>query len=335
MQKPPTYDHALHRITVNREREFHIDFHCGEWPEPDLDNASQGILCNAGVIAVEMAPPRKEFGELAIPESAQKRLRAHFGVVVSSGCDWLKPGDYVCTRAYRGLHFEPLCCDVPPATITNSAIEKVRLQHEYVTIKPEERPSLPMGLHRAIEPLTHIGTVVQAGARAACEAGDRIVFSRYHHRLRAGGLDTESYTRLDTVGDLLVQHSSMIYATLKYSGYRGEYVRFFGGVNPLNESILMVGQRQGGELTWRPSPGWVWIERALNECAPSGILLSERASRTYRVEGRIVRMSCESPHEGERCIVNPEPNAGIWFGLCSGETPQQLIRERDVWAIVT
>lgn len=327
-------EHVLNRITVNREREFHIDWPEGEWREPDLEAAGRGILCLPGVVAVEMLPPRERFGGIEIPETAQKRLRAHFGTVLSAnGCPWLEVGDRVCVRAYRGLHFEPLACDAEPDHALPELGMNFRLQPGYAAIFPEDRKALPLGLVRACERLSHVGVVAAAGAGMECAPGDRVVFSRYHHKLRAGGLNNEEYTRLDAVGPCVIQHRSMIYARLRPSGYVGEYVRFLGGLYPLSESILMVDRGDENGTDWRPVPGWVWIERDLAD-EVDGVVLSERAARNYRQRARIVKTATPSDHEGQECLVAADPNAAIWFGMRAENARYQLIRERDLLGIL-
>lgn len=330
MKLIPFHDHALNRITVNREREFYIDWHEGEWPEPDFEEACKGIHCMSGVVAVEMVPPRSTYGAIHVPDTAQKRLRAHFGVVVSNAdCSWLAVGDRVCVRAYRGLHFEPLSCVGLLQASGLTGFEDVRLHRDYVAIQPSVRAPLPLGILRSVEKLSHTGSVVAAGEMSGCSAGDQVVFSRYHHKLRAGGLNEEEYSRLDAFEGCILQHKQLIYARLKESGYFGEYVRFLGGLYPLNESILMI-ERDG---VWRPAPGWVWIERDLVE-ESEGVLLTDRAARDFRLRAKIIRSASDPNLDGLDCLVNPDPNLALWFGMRSDSARFQLIRERDVYALL-
>ncbi len=299
-----------------RARELFIDLPEGSVPEVPIGAGVRSVKAQPGKVVIACHPPRETSYGFYMPDEVAAMYRPDSGVVISSGVDWLTPGQVVLKPFWSGIHFQPYA-SIAPTPVNAELSEPLRLHKDLLLVLVDSFPEREILLSKEL--VTQSGAVVLGDA---FPAGTRILFERKDRSTKLMG-DGNAYVQ-DAIDGYLVVHKSRVFATETAGEFEWEAVQIMNG-----DDVYM--KYEHGE--WVSGPKWALIEREM--CDEKGeILLTELGSRPYRQIG-YSRQDFSGVLENQKVILDSDPNGARHFKFDKNiGTELQLVPRKHVWAAI-
>lgn len=299
-----------------RARELFIDLPEGDVPDVPVGAGLRSIKAEPGKVVIACHPPRETSYGFYMPDEVAGMYRPDSGVVISSGVDWLTPGQVVLKPFWKGIHFQPYQ-SIDPVPVEAELEEPIRLNKDLLLVLVDSHPEREILLSR--EAVTQSGAVVLGDAYPV---GTRILFERKDGSSRLMG-DGRTYMG-EVIDGYLVVHKDRVMATEIGGEFGWESVQIMNG-----DDVYM--KYEHGE--WVSGPNWALVEREM--CDEKGeLLLTELGARHYRKMG-YSRQDFSGVLENQKVILDSDPNGARHFKFDKSIGPElQLVPRDNVWAVI-